>query len=71
MDPLVYFWAITLLAALWLVPYTMVRTLAYRSGQIDHTPTMKKVAIFSVTLTAIDVFALAVLSILILARGGP
>lgn len=46
----------------------MIRTLAYRSGQVDHTPTMRTVARFAVALGTVGFVCLAGLTVALLLR---
>ncbi|CAM3653636.1 hypothetical protein NOMA109596_05505 [Nocardioides marinus] len=50
MDTLVAAWWLALLITLATLPVGLWRTAAYRSGSIDHTPTMRTVAIVAMTL---------------------
>lgn len=50
MDTLVAAWWLALLITLVTLPAGLWRTAAYRSGQIDHTPTMRTAAIVAMSL---------------------
>ena len=50
MDALVAAWWLALLITLATLPVGLWRTAAHRSGSIDHTPTMRTVAIVALTL---------------------
>lgn len=68
MDTLTFWWAIALIVTAGALPVGIIRTLIYRSGDIDHTPTMRTVAIFAVALGLVGLVALVVLSLVIVAR---
>lgn len=68
MSTVAYLWMVALAATMWLVPYTVVRVVAYRSGEVDHTPGMRKVATFSAVLAVVAVGSLVVLTVLLLAE---
>ena len=54
-------------AALWFVPVAAVRVLAYVSGQVDHTRTMRIAATVAAVCALVAVNTLVVLSVLMLA----
>ena len=43
-------WAISALCAFALLPVAAVRMLAYRSGEVDHTPALRAVAVMALVL---------------------
>jgi len=45
-----------------MLPVGIIRTVVYRSGEIDHTPTMRIVAAFALTTGLIALVALLALS---------
>jgi hypothetical protein len=51
---------------LWALPLGVVRLLAYRSGETDHTPTMRTAALFALALGLVGLACLVVLSVLLL-----
>ena len=65
MSPLQVVWAASLVATLWALPLGYVRMLAYRSGEIDHTPTMRTSAWFALSLGLLGLVCLAVSSALL------
>ncbi|MFC5730408.1 MULTISPECIES: hypothetical protein [Nocardioides] len=68
MDALTYAWTVSLLVTACTLPIGIIRTLAYRSGQIDHTPTMRTVAIFAMSLGLLGLLCFAALSAAMLLR---
>lgn len=68
MDWLLYAWGVALIVTLGALPPAVIRTLAYRSGQIDHTPTMRTVARFAVVLGALGFVCLVGLTVALLLR---
>jgi len=62
MDGLAFAWMIALIVTLGALPAGIVRMLAYRSGQIDHTPTMRIAAGFALALGLAGAVGLVVLS---------
>ena len=46
MDALSFAWSLALIVTAVTLPVGIIRAIAYRSGEIDHTPTMRTVAIF-------------------------
>lgn len=70
MDALAAAWWLALLITLVTLPVGLWRTAAYRSRSIDHTPTMRTVAVFAMTLGLTALAAYVGLSIALLVRGG-
>ncbi len=68
MDTLTAAWWLSLLVTLATLPVGLWRTLAYRSGSIDHTPTMRTVAVFAMTLGATALASYLVLTVVLLVR---
>lgn len=68
MDPLIAAWWLALLVTLATLPVGLWRTLSYRSGSIDHTPTMRTVAIFAMTLGLTALAAYLVLTVVLMVR---
>jgi hypothetical protein len=66
MSSLLLGWVISLVVTLWALPLGFVRMVAYRSGEIDHTPTMRTAAWFALCLGLLGLVCLAVLSLLLL-----
>lgn len=65
MSNLQVWWGIALIVTLGTLPVGIIRTLVYRSGEIDHTPTMRKAAAFALSLGLAGLVALAVLSVVL------
>lgn len=68
MDGLRAAWGLSLLITLVTLPVGVWRTLAYRSGSIDHTPTMRTVAVFAMTLGLAALATYLVLTVVLLVR---
>lgn len=68
MDALTYAWTVALLVTACTLPVGIIRTLAYRSGEIDHTPTMRTVAILAMSLGLLGLLCFAALSTALLLR---
>ncbi len=66
MDPLLYLWGVSLIVTVGALPVGLFRMIVYRSGDIDHTPTMLTAARFALGLGLVGLVALAVLSVLLL-----
>jgi hypothetical protein len=66
MSPLLAAWAVSLVVALWALPLGFIRMVAYRSGEIDHTSTMRTAAVFALTLGVLGLVGVIVLGILLL-----
>jgi hypothetical protein len=62
-------WAVTGIMAFLLLPVGAIRMIAYRSREIDHTPTLRKVAVFALGLGGAAFVLFVVLSIWFLATG--
>jgi hypothetical protein len=66
-------WALALLVTLCTLPVGIIRTVIYRSGDIDHTRTMRIVAAFALTLGLVSLAVFlslsVVLAVLQVARG--
>jgi len=60
-------WAVSLMAAFWFVPVAAIRVMAYVSGDIDHTRTMRITATVATIGALVAVNTLVVLSVLMLA----
>lgn len=59
-------WVASLVTTLWALPLGFIRMLAYRSGEIDHTPTMRTSAWFALSLGLLGLLCLVVLSVVLL-----
>lgn len=68
MDSLQVAWAVSLVATGWFLAVGAIRMLAYRSGEVDHTPGMRLVATITLSLGLVSFLALVVLSIVIAQR---
>lgn len=45
MDALEIAWALSFIATAWFLPIGAIRMIAYVSGQVDHTPGMRRLAV--------------------------
>jgi len=61
--------AATLIATVWLLPMGVVRMLAYRSGEVDHTPGMRNIAWLALGLGAVSALACVILTLTLVVRG--
>jgi len=68
MDGLSFAWAIALIVTAGTLPAGVLRTLAYRSGDVDHTPGMRMVATVVLTIGLVGLLVLAALSVALVAR---
>ncbi len=68
MDALTFAWGVALIVTAGALPPGIIRTVAYRSGEIDHTPAMRTVAIVAMTIGLTGLVCLVALSIAILLR---
>jgi len=64
-------WVACAIAACMLLPVGGIRLLAYRSGGVDHTPTMRRVALLALGLGTAALAGFAVLTVWFLATGEP
>ena len=62
-------WVVSLVVAGGLLPVGAIRMLVYRSGDIDHTPTMRRVAWFALVTGGVAFLVWAALTVWFLARG--
>lgn len=69
MDALVAAWWLALLITLVTLPVGLWRTAAYRSRSIDHTPTMRTVAIVAMVLGLGSLATYVALSVALMVRG--
>lgn len=69
MDVLVAAWWLALLITLVTLPVGLWRTAAYCSRSIDHTPTMRTVAVFAMTLGLGSLAAYVGLTVALAVRG--
>jgi hypothetical protein len=60
-------WGVSVIVTVVALPMGVVRMLAYRSHEIDHTPTMQVAAWFALGLGLLGLTGLAVTSVLLLA----
>ncbi len=68
MDPWWYAWGVALIVTVGALPAAAIRTLAYRSGDIDHTRTMRTAAVFAVTLGLVGLVTWIGLTVALLLR---
>ncbi|AIY19370.1 hypothetical protein ACIRN4_02940 [Pimelobacter simplex] len=68
MDGLTFAWSIALIVTAGTLPAGVVRTLAYRSGEVDHTPGMRMVATVAMAVGTVGLVCLVALSVALLAR---
>lgn len=68
MDPLTTSWVVALIVTVMALPVGIIRTVVYRTGDIDHTRTMRIAATFALTLGLVGLVALMALSLVIVAR---
>jgi hypothetical protein len=66
MDPLQFAWGVALVATLWALIQGLIRAYVYRSGEIDHTRTMRISATFALTVGIIGLACLVTLTLVIL-----
>jgi hypothetical protein len=62
-------WAVTGIIAFLLLPVGAIRMIAYRSQEIDHTPTLRNVAVFALALGGAAFVLFIFLSIWFVATG--
>ena len=67
MSGLEFAWCVALLATLCLLPVGVIRTVIYRSGEIDHTPAMRTVAMLVLVLGLVGLLAFVALTVAIFA----
>lgn len=60
--------AATLVVTVWLLPVGVIRMLAYRSGEVDHTPGMRNLAIATLVLGGISAVACLALAAVVAFR---
>jgi len=60
--------AATLLGTVWLLPMGVIRMLAYKSAEVDHTPGMRKIAIMALTLGVVFAAATVTLAVVVSLR---
>lgn len=65
MDALQTAWGVSFVAAGWLLVVGAIRMIAYRSGEVDHTPGMRGVALFTLAGGAVAAVVFVVLTIVI------
>ncbi len=61
-------WVIALIVTVMALPVGIIRTVIYRTGDIDHTRTMRIAAAFALVLGLVGLVALVALSVVIAAR---
>jgi hypothetical protein len=66
MSALQVAWGAALVVTVWALPMGVVRLLAYRSGETDHTPTMRTAALFALAVGLLGLGCLVVLSVMLL-----
>jgi len=69
MGPVSILWAASGIAAFMLLPVGAIRLLAYRAGDVDHTPAMRTVALLALGLGTVALAAFLLLSTWLLATG--
>ena len=69
MTPAQVAWVVSLVVAGGLLPVGIVRMVIYRSGEVDHTPTMRSVAWFALITGAAAFFVLLALTLWFLTSG--
>lgn len=62
-------WLGSAIAALMLLPVGLIRLIAYRSGQVDHTPTMRTVVVVVLGLGTLAALVFVALSLWFLVSG--
>ncbi len=62
-------WAVSLVVTLTTLPVGAIRMVIYRSGQIDHTPTLHRVAWLAVGLGSIALAVFVAMTLWFLATG--
>lgn len=68
MDTLTTWWVVALIVTAMALPVGIIRTVIYRTGDIDHTRTMRIAAAFALALGLLGLLALVALSLVIVAR---
>ena len=58
-------WVVSLIVTIGALPPGLIRAYAYRSGEVDHTPTMRTAAAFALTLGLLGLASRAVCSVLL------
>lgn len=69
MDPLWIALGLTFMASLWFVPIGAIRLMAFRSGEVDHTRGMQKVARTILTIGLVSFGIFLILAAIALTRG--
>jgi hypothetical protein len=69
MSTMTVVWLGSAIAAFMLLPVGAIRLLAYRSGSVDHTPTMRAVALLALGLGTVALVLFAGLSVWLLVAG--
>lgn len=65
MGPLEYALGVSVLATVWFLPIGAMRTLAYTSSDVDHSPGMRNIAYLALALGAVSAVTMVVLTILV------
>lgn len=68
MDTLQLALGLSFLLTAWFVPIGSIRMIAYVSGQVDHTPGMRNLAIATLATGALAAITMLVLTFVVLAR---
>jgi hypothetical protein len=63
-------WAVCAITAFLLLPVGAVRMVAYRSGEVDHTPALRAVAVLALGLGTVALVGFLALTVWFLATGG-
>jgi glucose uptake protein GlcU len=69
MDTAQVLWAVGGIFALVLLPVGAFRMLAYKSGEVDHTPALRSVALLALGLGALGFVVFGVLTLWFLVTG--
>ncbi|MCR1781220.1 hypothetical protein KVF89_01615 [Nocardioides carbamazepini] len=67
MDPVFFAWSVALIVTAGTLPAGVIRTLAYRSGSVDHTPGMRMVATVVLGIGLVGLVCFLALSVALLA----
>ena len=68
MSTLAILWGCCLIITVGAFPQALTRTVAYRSGEVDHTPAMRIAATVAVVFFAVGAVGFAITSALLAAR---
>ncbi|MEG9224920.1 hypothetical protein [Aeromicrobium sp. Sec7.5] len=68
MDGLEIAWALSFIATAWFLPTGAIRMIAHTSGQVDHTPGMRRLAVATLATGVAAALVMAVLTAAIVLR---